>query len=148
MAEVPTAVHVEDLFEQVRLLFHQAAQMIEELHSAEPVTAGMRAVLEWLRRHGPATVPQIARSRFVTRQHIQILVNALAERDLVATDQNPAHQRSSLVRLTAEGQRLIRRMMRRERQYLATIDLPISQADIIQATQVLAAVRAAIGVPT
>jgi hypothetical protein len=49
----------------------------------------MRAVLEFLSRHGPASVPQIARRRFVTRQHIQALVNGLMEQDSSHSNRTP-----------------------------------------------------------
>src|SRR5690348_8726939 len=41
------------------------------------VTAAMRAVLEALHERGAQTVPQIARSKKVTRQHIQALADKL-----------------------------------------------------------------------
>jgi hypothetical protein len=42
------------------------------------MTAGKRGVLKGLDRLGPQTVPQMARARPVSRQHIQTLVNRLA----------------------------------------------------------------------
>src|SRR5512138_3252979 len=98
---------LDELLDEVRLLWHVTVRTAERLHEAEPVTVGMRAVLEFLARNGPTAVPEIARSREVTRQHIQALVNGLLELRLVALDENPAHRRSALVRLTPEGQKTI-----------------------------------------
>ncbi len=50
----------------------------------------------------------------MTRQHVQTLVNALVERKLVELTPNEAHKRSSLVSLTGSGERLIKRMKKRE----------------------------------
>jgi len=95
---------LDDLLDEVRLLWHVAVQATERLHDGEAVTVGMRAVLEFLARNGPRSVPDIARSRLVTRQHIQSLVNGLLELRLVSLEDNPAHRRSSLVQLAPEGE--------------------------------------------
>ena len=136
---------LDELFDQVRLLWHVLVQTTERLHEDEPVTLGMRAVLEFLARQGPTAVPEIARSRQVTRQHIQALVNDLLELRLVSLDDNPAHRRSALVRLTAEGQRAIDRMKRRERQFLERLELEARPDDLRRAATTLSAVRKALG---
>jgi DNA-binding MarR family transcriptional regulator len=143
--EVAGADPVRELFDQVRLLFHELSRTAERLHADEPVTVGTRAILEWLLRHGAGTVPQIARSRSVARQHIQPLVNSLVRDGLVALEANPAHQRSPLVHLTADGEELIRRMLRREELLLAPLLAPLGDHDLRQATRTLEAVRHAIG---
>lgn len=66
--------------------------------------AGTWGLMRTLGTEGPCTVPQIARSRPVARQHIQRMVNELAEQGLVELIDNPAHRRSKLVRLTARGE--------------------------------------------
>jgi DNA-binding MarR family transcriptional regulator len=137
--------NVETLLNEVRMLFHRAVQVAEELHADEPVTPGMRAVLEFLSRTGPASVPQIARRRFVTRQHIQALVNRLLEQGLVALDQNPAHRRSALVTLTPPGRRLIERILKREARFYADLRLGVPRQEIVQAARALARVRRAMG---
>ena len=48
---------VDELLDQVRLLWHVLVQAAERLHEGEPVTLGMRAVMEFLARNGPTTVP-------------------------------------------------------------------------------------------
>jgi DNA-binding MarR family transcriptional regulator len=136
---------VTELLDEVRLLFHLAAQTAEDLHAAEPITVGMRAVLELLQRTGPATVPDIARRRHVTRQHIQTLVNALLAQGLVTATDNPAHQRSPLLSLTPDGARMIRRITDRERRFLARLALPLDPAELARARRTLATLRTAIG---
>jgi len=58
---------IETLLNEVRLLFHRAVQVAEELHAREPVTLGMRAVLEYLHRNGPAPVPEIGTVELAVR---------------------------------------------------------------------------------
>jgi DNA-binding MarR family transcriptional regulator len=136
---------VETLIDEVRLLYHRAVQVIEELHREEPVTVGMRAVLEFLHRQGPTPVPHMARSRLVSRQHIQSLVNALLERGLVESRSNPAHKRSSLVALTDAGERVIQRMRKREADWLARTKLAPTRSEIQRAARTLRDVRRALG---
>ena len=63
---------------------------------------------------GPRTVPDIARRKSVTRQHIQLLVDELVEAELVELRPNPAHQRSPLVALTRRGEAIFAAGRRRE----------------------------------
>lgn len=135
---------IEAVLDEVRLLWHAMVQSGERLHGKEPVTLGMRAVLEFLAAHGPSTVPHVARSRRVTRQHIQALVTALLELDLAALGTNPEHRRSALVRLTPEGQKIIERMRRRERRFLDGIDLAENADDLGRAAKTLRSVRTAL----
>lgn len=137
---------VETLLNEVRMLLHRAVQVAEELHAGEPVSLGMRGVLEFLLGNGPTSVPQIARRRFVTRQHIQSLVNRLLAEGLVDLDENPAHRRSALVALTPAGRRLIERMLKREARFYAGLKLSAaSRAAIVRSAHTLAEVRRAMG---
>jgi DNA-binding MarR family transcriptional regulator len=137
------STELTDLLDQVRLVFHRAAQAADELHRDDAITAGSRALLEWLRRHDAATVAQIARDRFVTRQHIQALVDQLAGRGLLTTRPNPAHRRSPLVELTDEGRRTIDRIFAREQRYIAGLALSVDLRQIKAATRTLSAVLSA-----
>src|SRR5262245_18778371 len=136
---------VEALLNEVRLTFHRAVQVAEELHAAEPITVGQRAILEYLRRSVPSAVPAIARARLVTRQHVQVLVNGLLDEGLVELRPNPVHLRSSLVALTPAGERAIGRMKKREAQRLSRTVLGATRAEIERATRTLRAVREALG---
>ena len=129
------------LLDEVRLLWHVMSQVAERLHHGENLTLGMRGVLEQLHRLGPATVPGIARQRRVSRQHIQLLVNALGERGLVTTALNPAHRRSSLVELTPAGRETFERMSRREQRHLESLDVLGGDEAVARAAATLRDVR-------
>lgn len=64
---------------------------------------GEWGVLRMLVLDGPQTVPDMARSRPVSRQHCQTIVNALASEGFVEFIANPKHKRSQLVRVTRKG---------------------------------------------
>lgn len=129
------------LLDEVRLLWHVMSQVAERLHEEEAVTLGMRAVLELLATFGPATVPDMARRRRVSRQHIQLLVSELAKRGLVATAPNPAHRRSGLIELTGEGRVTFERMSRREQRYLERLTVPGGDEAVTRSAATLSAVR-------
>ncbi len=65
---------------------------------------GYWGMLRSLKLQGPQTVPQIARSRPVSRQHIQKLANEMIVEGVIEWVDNPAHRRSKLLRLTSKGE--------------------------------------------
>jgi DNA-binding MarR family transcriptional regulator len=132
------------LFDEVRLLHHRLAQAADELHEPTGVSAPSRAVLEYLDRHGATAVPDNARNRYVTRQHIQTIVDQLADRGLVARATNPAHRRSPLVELTPDGATTITSMHERERALLDARLAGIDDDAVCAAAAVLAAIRSAL----
>lgn len=131
------------LFDEVRLLEHRLVQAAGRLHADGQVSIPGRAVLEFLQWHGPTSVPDIARARYVTRQHIQTIVDTLSGQGLVRPEPNRAHRRSPLFRLTDTGATAIRSMHERERQVLEQGLQAIDPA-AVAASAVLADVRHAL----
>jgi DNA-binding MarR family transcriptional regulator len=109
------------VFSEVRTCFNLLKSLTEQLHGDTGVTPAMRAVLETLASSGPRTVPEIARMKGVSRQHIQMIVNTLVEVALAETQANPLHQKSQLVALTEAGAQTFRELARREQAPLATL---------------------------
>ena len=105
----------------IRTGFHRLGVLADEIHESVGVTGAMRAVMESLYESGPRSVPQIARSKSVSRQHIQVLVDQLAESGQVAMLQNPDHRRSPLITLTRKGRRLFEQMQGREQALLSEL---------------------------
>lgn len=133
---------VEAVVREVRACFNRLKALADTLHQDIAVTAAMRAVMEALDDAGEQTVPQIARAKSVTRQHIQVLVNALAEAKLVATRANPDDRRSPLIALTARGKATFARMRQREQAVLADMAVALRGCDLDAARAALAALRA------
>lgn len=84
-------------------LHRTVVRAVEHELAGSGMTAGEHALLDVLRSEGPQTVPQLARAMGLDRQPVQRWVNHAAELGLVVTAPNPAHRRSSLIRLTTEG---------------------------------------------
>lgn len=129
---------------ETRLLFHRLRATADEIHRERGIPAGQRALLFDLDEGGPRTVPQLARARPVSRQHVQMLVNPLLAAGWVELVDNPAHRRSKLVRLTSAGRGLVRSMRRRETAFLERLPLGLSARSLRSAARVLAEVREAL----
>lgn len=121
----------------VRGCFNRLKAVADSLHLEHGVTGGMRAVMEALDEGGEQTVPAIARSKRVTRQHIQVLVNDLLEAGLVDTRPNPADQRSPLISLTRKGRDLFARMRQKEKPVVADLARALDAHDVATAVVVL-----------
>ena len=93
------------VFWKTRRLFQRLGAEFQPVPGGEPLSAPQRAVLEFLDRQDRQTVPDLARSRSVSRQHIQVSVNELVDRGWVQILPNPAHRRSPLIGLTESGRR-------------------------------------------
>ena len=129
--------------DQARLMLHRSVALVERLHEGTGVSVSMRAVLEFLRSNGDHTVSAIARARGVSRQHIQVIVNDLAEDGLVARLDNPNHRRAPLISLTDPGEAAIDGMHARERSLLEpafAVDPGITTEQLIAAAELLRAI--------
>ena len=125
----------------VRHLFHQLRAVSERAAPAhDGLTPSHRGVMESLSAMGPRTVPELARARPVARQHIQVLVDELAELGLVEARPNPAHKRSPLLALTPAGERRFAAIRAAESEALASIRFSVSSARMAATTEELAAV--------
>lgn len=91
--------------------------------------SAQRAVLEFLHPDQRLTVPGIARRYNVSRQHVQVTVNQLAERGLIAIESNPQHKRSSLVTLTLKGKKLFDDIQALDRKAVKALFAGVSQAE-------------------
>ena len=117
---------IEGIINEVRVTYHSLIKAFDKVHGDQEITVGMRAVLEFLNREGPRTVPQIARARNVTRQHIQMLVNQLLDGDCVENKNNPDHKSSNLIVISSKGQKKFNAMRKAEHEYFKTIDFDLA----------------------
>jgi DNA-binding MarR family transcriptional regulator len=81
------------------------------------------------------TVPELARERAVSRQHIQSVINEMLAAGLVEATRNPSHRRSARFVLTEEGRRRLRVIGERETQFLARLAPAISPIELAAATR-------------
>ncbi|GAA3443502.1 MarR family winged helix-turn-helix transcriptional regulator [Planomonospora venezuelensis] len=131
------ADRLTEVFDLVGPLYRRAQRKVEQDAPIEGLSVGVRAVLNLLREHGPMTVPQMGRAQALSRQFVQRMTNDAAARGLVEFAPNPAHRRSSLIRLTAEGRAAITAVIDREHAVLRQIDGDLTDAEVTACIRVL-----------
>jgi DNA-binding MarR family transcriptional regulator len=90
--------------------------------------------------HRPMTVAQIARAWGFARQSVQRVTDALARDGLVAYEENPAHRRAQLVRLTPRGRQALRRIQAAQREWANALGDRVGAKDLQTANRILARV--------
>jgi DNA-binding MarR family transcriptional regulator len=111
-------------------LFYRLRVVAEQIHRQGETSGPKRGLLKSLDRFGPQTVPQLARSRPVSRQYIQTIVNQLIEGGHVRFSENPAHKRSPLIELTDRGKELLDAMAGREEMLLSRLKINIPPKEL------------------
>ena len=109
----PEAIRLYAVIGDIRSCFNRLQAIANEMHRDLGVSAAMRAVMESLAQR-PQRVPQIARAKGVSRQRIQVNVDALLRRGLVELRDNPTHKRSPQIALTGRGRTAFVEIRRRE----------------------------------
>lgn len=133
---------LNSLVNETVLLFHRLRIVADQIHHRGETTGALRSILRSLDKLGEQTVPQMARARAVSRQHVQALVNQLVEERLVELISNPAHKRSPLARLTPLGKKTVDAMNNNEAGLLSKAGLSVSDQDLLQTAETLRTVRA------
>ncbi|CAM5324271.1 MarR family winged helix-turn-helix transcriptional regulator [Streptomyces canus] len=105
---------VSEVFDLVGALYRRGLRKLEQDEAVGGVSVGVRSVLVLLHRYGPMTVPQMGRIMALTRQFVQRMANDAMDRGWAEATPNPAHQRSSLIRITDEGLAVITAILARE----------------------------------
>lgn len=129
------------VFWRTRRLFQRLGTEFQPVPGGAPLSASQRAVLEFLDRGGAQTVPEIARQRSVSRQHIQVGVNELLERGWLETQPNPAHRRSPLILLTQAGRDRLAAAQTVEETIVAEISRHFAPEDLVATARTLAALE-------
>ncbi|MEU4535536.1 MarR family winged helix-turn-helix transcriptional regulator [Streptosporangium sp. NPDC023825] len=131
------ADRLAEVFDLVGPLYRRAQRKVEQDAPIAGLSVGVRAVLNMLCEHGPMTVPQMGRAQALSRQFVQRMINDAAARNLVEFAPNPAHKRSSLIRLTEEGRAAIAAVIDRERAVLRQAGGELSDTEIAACIRVL-----------
>ncbi len=120
----------------VRRLFRALAQKSTENLEDLGISAADRAVMEFLYPNAELSVPEIAERYLVSRQHVQVTVNALLESTLLRTKPNPRHKRSSLIALSGKGRALFQKIRKRDERAVARLfaDIPARDRETTQKT--------------
>jgi DNA-binding MarR family transcriptional regulator len=99
----------------VRRLFRALAQKASENLGQYQLSVADRAVMEFLYPQEQLSVPEIASRYQVSRQHVQVTVNALHSKGLVESRPNPRHKRSVLIKLSEKGGELFAEILAKDK---------------------------------
>ena len=133
---------MEDLFVETAytyFLLKEGGKQIGSIQSSGSYWGMLRS----LKLEGPQTVPQIARSRPVSRQGIQKLANEMVKEGLIEFIDNPAHKKSKLLRITAKGEELFQDLTKQNAQaaeFLAQ-ELKVDVSELEVAVKVMSQLR-------
>ncbi len=130
-----------ELVDETVRLYRRLNLVAEEVHEKGEMSGGLRGILRTLKKEGAQTVPHLARSKSVSRQHIQVLVNRLIEEGFVALRPNPAHKRSPLLCLTSLGEKIVNQMGIREAKLMSQADLGLTDEIMTEAAHSLRIIR-------
>ncbi|MEE1770040.1 MarR family transcriptional regulator [Streptomyces sp. JV185] len=137
LAPEELAHRLTEVFALVGPLYRRVQRKVEQAAPIEGLSVGVRAVLDLLREHGPMTVPQMGRAQALSRQFVQRMVNDAVAGHLAEIIPNPAHQRSSLVRLTEGGRAAITAALTREQSLLRRVEGDLTDAEVTACVRVL-----------
>ncbi len=140
----PEAANLYGLIRSVRTCFNRLKGLADDMHRDLGVNASMRAVMEATADDGDRTVPDIARAKGVSRQHIQVNADALIKAGLAEQRPNPAHKRSPLLRLTPQGRRAFDVIREREKAVLEDLAAAMPSDRIGPARETLDALNRAL----
>ena len=136
-----TDLPLKQLIWQIRRLFQRLNCEFNEIGESLGISASQRAILEFLAMQSPQTVPQIAREKSVSRQHIQQLVNELIEKELIETIENPAHKRSAFLQHTTKGASLFKKLSTLENRLLSDAQQHMDTKQLEQTANTLASIQ-------
>lgn len=128
---------ISEVFDLVGALYRRGLRKLEQGEEVEGVSVGVRSVLTLLHRYGPMTVPQMGRVMTLSRQFVQRMVNDAAAGGWAEATPNPAHQRSSLIRITAEGEAVITAILAREHALNRQVGGDLTESELRACARVL-----------
>lgn len=101
---------MEELMTEAIATFFRLRVVGQQIGAVTPNGSGYWGLMRSLKQEGAQTVPQLARSRPVSRQHIQKLANEMIAEGVIELAENPAHKRSKLLRLTPKGEAVFQKL--------------------------------------
>ena len=116
--------------------FYFRIEAVSEAIAGLATAGGEWGTLRTLVKEGPQTVPNMARSKPVSRQHCQTIVNTLEAQGLVEFIDNPKHKTSKLVRATKRGRARFDSMRKQFLEAAGAYATSFSAAEVAMATDV------------
>lgn len=136
---------IESLTWELRRAFRELAAEADRILEPLGISAGDRALLEFLARElAPVALSDVARRRSVSRQHIHQSLRRLPNAAWIEELPDPGDRRIVLLRLSREGRAFWKRIRAYDRAYFARLAPHFQGADLQTAVKALRQLRAAI----
>src|SRR5215831_13972308 len=135
------------LLRQVIVLNRHFTAAGEALARPAGQTLARWLVLETI-QDAPATVAQVARTLHLARQGVQRLADVLVRDGLAVYQDNPAHRRAKLVRLTPRGRSTLRAIQAAQAAWADALGATLGEADLHQASVLLGRIQQAVTATT
>ena len=114
-----TALPKEELAPRLRLAVTRMARRLRQEAGTDLGPSGV-AALATVERHGPISPSELAERERIKRPTATRIVAALEGNGLIERVRDPEDGRASILTVTREGRRLLRRLRARKTAYLAT----------------------------
>lgn len=101
---------LKELFLDLAFTYFRIRAVGVQIGFVSPWGGSMWAFLQTLKKDGPQTIPQYARSRPTSRQNVLRMSNEASKAGLIDFLENPAHKRSKLLVLTTKGEKYYKKM--------------------------------------
>ena len=135
-SRTPAGEAFTTLLGQVIALTRRFTTAGEALAKPAGQTLARWLVLETI-QDAPATVAQIARGLHLARQGVQRLADLLVRDGLAIYEDNPAHRRAKLLRLTPQGRSALRTIQAAQAAWANALGTELGEADLRQASILL-----------
>ena len=135
-SRTPAGDALTALLGQVSALTRRFTTAGEALAKPAGQTLARWLVLETIQDQ-PVTVAQIARTLLLARQGVQRLADLLVRDGLAAYEDNPAHRRAKLLRITPPGRTALRGIQRAQVAWADALGAEVGEEDLRQASILL-----------
>jgi DNA-binding MarR family transcriptional regulator len=128
---------LSDLLKEIRINFQLLRKSVEVVHKGSDISIGIRAIIELLNDHGGMTVPHLAKTRHMSRQSVQVIIDQMLKMGWVETKANPFHKKSSLIELTDEGRKAFKNMQEQEIKHMKKLNIDVPAKKLEEAHKLL-----------
>jgi DNA-binding MarR family transcriptional regulator len=133
---------VNELLRQCYSLNRSLVSLASQLTEGTGISGAQWGVLSALNQDGQLrTVAETARRMGMARQSVQRVADLLADNDWVRFVSNPEDKRARLVEVTAKGRALLRRLEKRQLDWITAMTSDHSDAEFAAAARLLRDLR-------
>ncbi len=136
-----SGAELHTLFKEIIHMEAILSEIIDEVHEKAGMRTSQIRLANTLLELGQTTVPDIAYTMKTSRQFVQTVVNELEKLNIIKFIENPRHKRSKLIKLTDNGQNILRQVRKNEEEIILRLLPDIDTTGVKAAYELLAIIR-------